>query len=168
MNRDYYIDEDFIRIIDYIATHKEFLKTKDITHHGITRYDHCMRVAYYSYKVTKFLKLDYKKTAEAALLHDFFLDEVDSENGIAKLRHHPDCAVSNSLKYFDLDDKQIDIIKTHMFPVTFTPPKYLESWIVDIVDDLSAIYERCYITRYQLKSATTFLLILLLNILKIR
>ena len=168
MNDSYYIDQEFIKLIGEIATHKEFQKTKNIEHHGITRYDHSMRVAYYSYKITKFLRLDYKKTAEAALLHDFFLDEVEKENNLAKLIHHPNYAVCNALKYFELDDKQIDIIKTHMFPVTFTPPKYFESWIVDIVDDFSAIYEKCYCLRHELKSATTFLLILFINFIRMK
>ncbi len=163
-----YIDQEFFNIIKPIAENEEFQKTKRIDHHGITRFDHSMRVAYFSYKITKKLRLDYKETTEAAMLHDFFLDEVNNENSIAKLRRHPNHAVSKSLEYFELSDKQIDIIKTHMFPVTFTPPKYLESWIVDLVDDAAAIYEKVYSVRREISTATTFLLILLVNIIKMR
>ncbi len=162
-----YDDNEFYRIVKPLIDNSNFAATKQITHHGITRYEHCMRVAYFTYKVTKFLKLDYKETTEAALLHDFFTDEVENENSVAKLRHHPTYAVINAKKYFDLTEKQEDIIKTHMFPVTFTPPKYLESWIVDIIDDGVAIYERGKTTSAELKAACTFLFIMLINYINI-
>ncbi len=163
-----YKNNEFKRLIKPIVDNKEFQKTKKIAHHGITRYDHSMRVAYFSYLVTKFLRLDYKETTEAALLHDFFIDEVKHENAVLKLRRHPKHAVENAKKYFDISDKQEDIIKTHMFPVTFTPPKYVESWIVDIVDDIAAIYEKSYSVKKEIKSAATFMLILIVNFIKMR
>lgn len=163
-----YIDKEFFEIIGPITENEEFKKTKEISHHGITRFDHSMRVAYFSYKITKILKLNYRETTEAAMLHDFFLDEVDDENPIARLRRHPNHAVDKALKHFDLTDKQIDIIKTHMFPITFTPPKYMESWIVDMVDDAAAIYEKFYTVRREISAAMTFLLILLVNVIKMR
>lgn len=135
-------DYEFYNIINPIKSKEEYQKLKQIKHHGITRYEHSLRVAYYSYIITKKLNLDYKETTEAALLHDFFMDEVDNKDPISKLRQHPEYAVSNASKMIDLSDKQIDIIKNHMFPVTFTPPKYMESWIVDIADDVASIHER--------------------------
>lgn len=135
-------DDEFYNIIDPIKKVEEYQKLKQIKHHGITRYEHSLRVAYYSYIVTKKLKLDYKEATQAALLHDFFIDEVENKNPITKLRQHPDYAVSNASKIINLSDKQVDIIKTHMFPITFTPPKYLESWIVDFADDVASIHER--------------------------
>ena len=167
-NDIYYIDKEFLSIIEPIITNCEFQKMDGILHHGISRLNHSLRVAYFSYKITKALHLDYIETTQAALLHDFFLDDVDGENAIGKLRRHPDCAVNNSLKYFDLNDKQIDIIKTHMFPVTFTPPKYLESWIVDGVDDVAAIYEKFYSLKKEVRAATTFLLIVAVNFIRMR
>lgn len=161
MNR--YQNKEFNDIISHISNNEEFLKLKKIKHHGITRYDHSMRVAYYSYKVTKLLHLDYKETTEAALLHDFFQEEVADKNFVARLRKHPKCALKNATNNFDLSEKQMDIIKSHMFPITFTPPKYLESWIVDVVDDISAIQERRTVIKQHAKVVGTFLLVLLLN-----
>lgn len=170
-----YSDKEFSSIIKDILNIKEFQKTVYIKHHGITRYEHSLRVAYISYRITKFLKLNYKETTEAALLHDFFIDELEDKNTASKLIKHPNIAVKNASKYIDLTDRQKDIIKTHMFPITFIPPKYLESWIVDIADDLSAIYEKIYSIRIQLLNAMkevslvgTFFFILLLNIVKTR
>lgn len=163
-----YIDWEFSNIVRPIIENKEFQQMKNITHHGITRYDHSLRVAYFTYKVTKALKLDYKEATEAALLHDFFLDDVENENKIAKLRRHPGCAVAKSLKYYDLTEKQVDIIKTHMFPITFTPPKYLEGWLVDLVDDAASVYERAYSVRREISAAMMFLLVLIVNFIKMR
>lgn len=161
MNR--YQNKEFNDIISHISNNKDFLKLKSIKHHGITRYDHSIRVAYYSYKITKLLHLDYKETTEAALLHDFFQEEVAGKNFVARLRKHPKCALKNATDNFDLSEKQMDIIKSHMFPIAFTPPKYIESWIVDGVDDISAIQERGAVIKQQAKVVGTFLLVLLFN-----
>lgn len=163
-----YTDEEFERIASPILEIEEFNRLKFITHHGITRYDHSMRVAYFSYKVSKALKLDYKEVTEAALLHDFFLDEVNHESRVERLRHHPECAVKNASKYMDLTEKQVDIIKTHMFPVTFAPPKYLESWIVDLVDDFAAVYEGCYRMHMEFRSAMFLFMFFVVNFVKMR
>lgn len=160
--------EEFDNIIEPILNIEEFHELEAIDHHGITRYDHSLRVAYYTYVITKILRLHYKEATEAALLHDFFTEEVKNENGLFRLRRHPGYAVINASKYFELSELQEDIIKTHMFPVTFTPPKYIESWIVDIVDDVASIYERSYTTRRQLSAAGVFLFLVIVNFFRIR
>lgn len=144
----------------------EFNELKTVNHHGINRYDHSMRVAYYTYIVTKILFMNYEEATIAALFHDFFTDEVNNEMSIFKLRRHPKYALNNASKYFYLSDLQKDIISTHMFPVTFTPPKYLESWVVDIIDDVCAIYEKVYSIRRELSAASTFIFVLLMSYLK--
>lgn len=157
---------EFSRIIEPILDNKEFLKTKDKKHHGITRFDHLMRVSYYSYLITRFLRLNYKETTRAALLHDFYIDEVEGYNKIKALQKHPMFAIENAKKYYDLTDREEDIIKTHMFPVTFVPPKYLESWIVDLVDDVAGIYEQYKSSCKQLKAAVNLIFILIINIIQ--
>lgn len=154
---------EFLNIIKPIIEHKQFIQLKKIKHHGDNRYDHCMRVAYYTYIISKKIHLQYKKATEAALLHDFFTTEVQNENSIARLRRHPNHALENASKYFELDDMQKDIIKTHMFPITFTPPKYLESWIVDIVDDVVALYEKSYCIKNKLAFSKVYLLFLIIK-----
>ncbi len=158
-----YQDNEFNKIICEVSNNKEFQKLKKVKHHGINRYEHSVRVAYYTYKITKILHLDYKESTIAALLHDFFQEEVSDKNFVVRLRKHPGIAVKNATQYFKLNEKQIDIIKTHMFPITFTPPKYMEGWIVDFVDDASAIFEQGRVIKQHVKIVGTFLLILLLR-----
>lgn len=163
-----YKNKEFSKIIKPILDIDEFYKLKEISHHGITRYDHSIRVAYYTYIITKGLHLNYKEATVAAMLHDFFTDEVELEKAVFKLRRHPNYAYLNASKYFKLSDLQEDIIKTHMFPVTFTPPRYSESWIVDVIDDIASIYERGYSLRKQIYAACSFLFMIGISIFKIR
>ena len=138
------LEKEFLEIIQPILELEEFNDTKKRKHHGITRFDHSMNVAYITYIVCKNMKLNYKEATFAALLHDFFNSEVASENGYKRLVDHPKIALKNSEMYFNLTLLQKDIITKHMFPVTLTPPKYKESVLVSLIDKYSSINERMY------------------------
>lgn len=157
---------DFYSLVQDIIDNKEFNKLTSELHHGITRYDHSMRVAKWTYKIGK--KCNMKKTNEAtraALLHDFYInEELQGNSGLKNLKVHPDQALNNSMKYFNLDDIQKDIIKTHMFPCTLNLPKYKESWLVSGVDKLAGLYE---MVRYKLSLYLGIYLLFLFNILTI-
>ena len=161
-----FTDKEYINIVNDIIENREFEKTKEIVHHGLNRFDHCLRVSYYSYKISKFLRLGYKEVARAGLLHDFFLvanNDVDATKRLDVLINHPKYAVNNAKRYFDLSLKEENIIASHMFPVSLTVPRYAESWIVDLVDNVVAIYEAFYATRKYLGMAVNFLLLVVLN-----
>lgn len=167
-NDKMYKDYEFIHIVNDILENEEFSKTKDIKHHGLSRYDHSLRVSYYSYKVAKSLHLDYRKAARGGLLHDFFLEDYKDKKIKGKVKNlvnHPKKAVENSKKYFNISEIEEDIIRTHMFPVSLKVPRYLESWFVVLIDDISAIYETINIKGKQLKYAFNFLILILLNYL---
>lgn len=157
----FYNDSDFIDLIDEYLNNENFKKTKYIEQHGVNRYDHSLRVAYYSYLITKFLKLDYSETAIGGLLHDFFLDSSDKtfSSKFKYLFIHPKLAFETASLEFDLSEKELDIIKTHMFPVSFFIPKYLESWIVSFVDKCVASYE--FSIKFKLKAKYAYDLFLI-------
>jgi len=159
--------DSFYEIVDDILKCSEFDKLKLYTHHGITRHEHCLRVAYYTYIVCKKLHLNYIEATRAALLHDFFTDEVSNLNAWGRFRNHPTYALINAKKYFEISDLQENIIVRHMFPITFIPPKYIESWIVDIIDDVSAIYDKAYSIRKQLVTAFNSIVIFVISLFKI-
>ena len=161
------ISNEFDLIIKDISLNSEFMKLNDCVHHGISRLNHSYRVAYYSYKIMKFLKLNYIDGTRAALLHDFFLDDVDNMSALNRYRKHPKCALENSKKYFDISPLQEDVIVKHMFPVTLTPPKYLESVIVDIVDDVCSIYERISATTCEVSYTTMVVISMISKFIKI-
>lgn len=161
-------DEEYMFFVNDILDNKEFNKLDDIEHHGISRLDHSLRVSYYSYKITKLLKLDYETTARAGLLHDFFLSDNNRKfkDKIVSTFVHPKYAVLNSKKYFYIDNLTENIIESHMFPIYKCLPKYAESWVVSLVDKVVATYEfsRSYSTKFAYM--TNILILLVLNNLR--
>lgn len=169
MIKDHLEDRKYRILVDDIVENKEFLKLENIIHHECNRFDHSVRVSYWSYKVGKMLKLDYEKIARAALLHDFFFeDNIDAnyKTKITTMLKHPEYALENSKKYYDLTELEEDIILTHMFPIVPRLPKYIESWMVDIVDDVVSIYEKTYVIRKQLSAATSFIMLFIINYIR--
>ena len=134
---------EFEYIIKPIMNHNEFLKLKNIGHHGITRYEHSIRVAKYSFLISKKFGLkNVRDITRAALLHDFYINnDLKGIYGFKKWKKHPSAALNNSLNYYNLNDMQKDIIVNHMFPVTKTLPKYKESYLVSSVDKVVGLYE---------------------------
>ena len=135
--------EEFYSLVKDITDNKDFNKLNKELHHGITRYDHSMRVAKWTYQICNKLNIkSIKETTRAALLHDFYINkDLKDENGVQKLHNHPDKALENSLKYYDLNNVQQDIIKSHMFPCNLNVPKYKESWLVSGIDKIVGTYE---------------------------
>ena len=149
--------EKFLEIINDILTNKSIQNLKLYKHHyAYTRLEHCLSVSYYTYVICKFLHLDYKSAARAALLHDLFFYDCEDKLSRPKnhIKNHPKIALENANKLFNLNKKEQDIILKHMWPLTFSPPKYLESFIVTIVDKYCAFKEwSIYCAFYILKIA---------------
>lgn len=136
--------EEIIKDIENNETVQEMKNFKQ--HYDTSCYDHCRNVAYISYKICKKFNLDYKAAARAGMLHDLFLyDWRKRENGRKGLHAftHPKTALENAKKYFELSEKEEDIILKHMWPVTIKLPKYSESYIITLADKYSAICESC-------------------------
>lgn len=141
-----YNDSDYINIIEDILYNKEFERIDSSVHHGLSRLDHSLRVSYFSYKISKALLLDYKETARAGLLHDFFITtDLSKKEKTISTFVHPKKALENASENFYLTEKEKNIIEAHMFPlVPNKVPKYMESWIVSTVDKIIAVYEFSY------------------------
>jgi len=133
-------EAEYYETVRDILEHEEFRKLKDYFHHNSSIYHHVHDVAYLSYRISKFLRLDYRSAARGALLHDFFLydwrnhDVPDLPREKFHGLEHPKIAVANAKKYFSLNDIEEDIIRKHMWPLTLVPPKYKESYIVSFAD----------------------------------
>ena len=83
--------------------------------------------------------------AKAGLLHDLFLyDWHKYSPGKGERLHgfeHPTKALKNAGKYFDITEKEGDMIAKHMFPLTVTPPKYKETFVIVLVDKFCSFNE---------------------------
>ena len=139
---------EFLNIIDDIISNKTVQKMNDYKHHcDTTCFEHCFNVAYYTYIISKKLKLDYKSATRGAMLHDLFL--YDWRHTSKKCKRfkdlhafsHPRTALHNSLKLFNLNETEKDVILNHMWPVTPKLPKTKEGFIITFADKFSALNE---------------------------
>ena len=162
-------DLQYMSIVNNILDNDEFLKIKSIEHHGISRYDHSLKVSYYSYKIAKILHLDYEQTARGGLLHDFFLSPEDrtQKDRLKSVFTHPKQAVLMAKSEFELTKKEEDMIRSHMFPINLSVPKYAESWIVSMVDKCVATNEFAIKFRFRLKYAYNLFLLFAISFIKL-
>ena len=79
------------------------------------------------------------------MLHDYFLyDWHDKYHRDVKHLHgfyHPGIALKNALKEYKLTEREKDIIKKHMWPLTVVPPQCREAWIVTAADKYCSLLE---------------------------
>ena len=136
-------DHTYMFLVGDILDDEKFLKLKECKHHGLNRLEHSLKVSYYSYLITRKLKLNYTETARGGLLHDFFIQkDLSEKKQKLSMFFHPYASLRNSSKAFSLTELEKDIIINHMFPtLPHKIPKYLESWIVSMVDKVIAISE---------------------------
>jgi len=132
---------EYYSIVKDILKHDEFQKRREYSHHGeISVYDHSLAVSKLSYTIAKKLKKDYKAAAIGGLLHDFYFKpwkELEKRPLLEKHGFvHAKEAVVNSYRYFPelMNGKIENIILRHMFPLNKIPPKYIEAWIIVLVD----------------------------------
>lgn len=136
--------EEFNDIVKDIVNNKTVLEMKKYNQHFNTDcYSHCLDVSYTSYKIAKKLHLDYKSIARAGMLHDLFLYDWHYKNDRKGFHAftHGKCALNNASKLFDLNNKEKDMIKKHMWPVTLMPPKSIEGFLLTFVDKHCATKE---------------------------
>lgn len=158
--------DTFNSYIEDITENNHFNKLKNELHHGISRYEHSMRVARWTYKICNTFKFDNtKEVTRAALLHDFYINNDLQANGGAKaLVEHPQVALNNSKKYFEINKVQEDIIIHHMFPCTLILPESKEAFLVSLVDKGVSTFE---MLRFKAPLYASIFLLFLFELVKI-
>lgn len=154
-------DNEFQKIIEPLISNETVQQMKNYRqHYDTTCFEHCYMASYYCYKICKKFHLDYKSATRAAMLHDLFLYDWRKKQPDKKGFHaftHGKTACENACKLFDLNDKEKDIIKKHMWPVTLALPKSREAFILTFVDKYCAISESFEVYKSRIfKSKTTF------------
>lgn len=138
-------NSEFEEIIKDLLEHDVVKEMKNYRqHYDCSCYDHCKQVAYYTYSFCKKHNLDYVSATRAAMLHDLFLYDWRVKSEKCPRLHgfrHPRIALNNAMKYFDLNEKEKDIILKHMWPLTPTLPKYKESYVITFTDKYSTLKE---------------------------
>lgn len=140
---------DFMNVADDIVDSEVFqLNKKYVQHQTSTCYEHCIRVAYYSYFISRKLKMiefNDESLIKGALLHDLCLydwhDKDDNEHKWHGYRH-PAVAAENAEKYFGTTALEDKIIRSHMWPLTIRRvPTKREAVLVSLVDKCVAFAE---------------------------
>ncbi len=138
-------NKEFNKIINGIINKAKVQDMKEYRQHfNISCYEHCYLVSYYCYVICKKFNLDYMSATRAGMLHDLFLYDWRKKDNSRKGWHaftHGKIAYNNACEIFDLNDKEKDMIIKHMWPVTIVFPRYIESYILGLVDKYCAIYE---------------------------
>lgn len=115
-------------------------------HHGNNTLQHVENVADVSFRIADRLHLDIdeKALARGAMLHDFYL-YTTKDMEISKYRHgvgHPETALRNAKAHMELSEKEENIIRSHMWPLTITHlPKSKEAALVCVADKYCALRE---------------------------
>lgn len=114
--------------------------------HGVTNcFTHSICVAYMALHAAEALhiQVDAKSLVRGCLLHDYFLYDWHDKESACRFHtfRHPIVSLRNALEDFSLNAIERDIIRKHMFPLCFPPPKYKESFIITIADKCCAASE---------------------------
>ena len=167
---DYSFDKVYSSIVDKYLNNDSVSSLKEIPHHNSNRLNHCLKVSYLSYKITKKMNLDYESAAIGGLLHDLYFDRVaDKETKKEKIKlftgGHPKDALKNATDLFELNELEKDIIVSHMWPLSLKVPKHRESFIVSMVD--KAVSTKEFSNKFHMYASNTFgiYFLLLINLI---
>lgn len=147
--------QDILREAGDILSSENFKKSaQNIQHGNMTVHAHSMNVARASLSISEKLPFSVSKREliRGALLHDYFLydwHKKDPANVHKNLHgfYHPGIALKNATRDYDLTDREKDIIKKHMWPMTIVPPKCVEGWIVTAADKYCSFLETIHVLK---------------------
>ena len=133
--------------MERLTVRDEIRKMSTFTQHqGNNTLQHVRNVAYRSFELAEKFgwDIDEKNLVRGAMLHDYYLYNIRQE-GISSYRHgtrHPARALENAREIFDLSEKEENIIRSHMWPLTlFHVPRSREALLVCLADKDCAIKE---------------------------
>ena len=122
-----------------------FKQSANHAQHGtMSVYHHSINIANYSLAWNHFFRLGAqdRDLIRGALLHDYFLYDWHTTSH-ARLHgfFHPGIALENACAEYELTEREKDIIKKHMWPLTIIPPQCREAWIVTLADKYCSLLE---------------------------
>ena len=137
----------YLNTVEHILTNKDFLRLSLYSHHQWTnRLMHSINVSYLSWILARRLGADEETAARAGLLHDFCPYDFGGKTptGEHQAFYHPKAAAENSMEHFDISEREVSAILTHMFPLG-PIPRNKEAWIITFADKACAVMEGCHI-----------------------
>ena len=133
-----------------ILSSEQYLVLKNFIQHGnVTVYEHCIHVALCAIKLNKKLGFNCRERelVRGALLHDYFLYDWHNAEAPGNIHpklhgfYHPGIALKNATRDFSLSEREKEIIRKHMWPLTVKPPRCREAWTVCLADKYASTLE---------------------------
>lgn len=131
-----------------ILASENFQSTKQHIQHGtVTVNAHCINVAKHSLMLADKMGIqcNRRELIRGALLHDYFLYDWHDKDHINPFKlhgfFHPGRALTNASREYALTEREKDIIRKHMWPMTIVPPMCREAWIVTAADKWVSMLE---------------------------
>lgn len=139
-------DEEYLECVRDILDSKVFQSMDQFIQHGHTTCkEHCIQVSYIAYEMCRNRGWDSRSAARAGLLHDLFLyDWHTHAKETGEYFHgftHPRVAMNNAVRYFEVTEKEQNMILRHMWPLTPILPKYKEGYTILYADKLCGLAE---------------------------
>lgn len=112
-------------------------------HKGNTSFAHCIGVTTLAFRIATKLRLrvDMRSLVHGAMMHDFYLYDTETMP-YSDYRHsliHPKLSLENAEKVVHLNDRERNIILSHMWPIPGAPlPRCREAWLVCLADKICA------------------------------
>lgn len=131
-------------------------------HGTLSTLGHCISVAYVSYRLANLLpfRVDQRSIVRGALLHDYFLYDHNSETQYHLPEHlfqHPQTALTNAKREFQLNAIEENIIASHMWPLTITKvPRCREAAVVCFADTWCAMMEMMICVSRKIRRASAW------------
>lgn len=148
---DFKEKEGYLACVEDMLDHPAVRSMRNLPQHakGFSCFHHSVLVSYWGYRAALALGLDARSAARGGLLHDLYLYDWTSQkapNGKWHGTEHPKAALHNAGIFFDLNEKERDIILKHMWPLTLRPYRFMESLVVSCADKLCALAELFHLT----------------------
>lgn len=137
--------KNFEELTKNMINDPKILRMKQYTQHGrVNTYEHSLDVAKTCLRLSRglHLKVREEELVRGAMLHDYFLYDWHHHDGKWHGLTHPEEAVRNAKRDFDLTETEADIIKCHMWPLTLrSVPRSREAVLVCISDKICSLKE---------------------------
>ena len=142
-----YTDQYTQKLNDFVSRADIQIMRQFSQHGSNNTLNHVVHVAMMCHKIQQALHLhvDEDSLIHGAVLHDYYLYDFKAQNEISAFKHgtgHPVTALNNASRRFNLNNRERNIIYSHMWPLTPTHlPLCKEAWLVSTADKICALQE---------------------------
>ena len=154
--------EQLEKIYQTFLNDEKILRMKEISmHRGSNCYEHSFKVAKRAIKKSLNKKdVNLEVVLLGAILHDYYLYDWRKDRSKLKKhgKNHPNVAIENAIRDFDISNDVKEVIKSHMWPLNIKDfPKSKEAKIVSLSDKAVTIGESLISKKYKQKKREKYL-----------